>query len=68
MQAGLVVVDEHRGGDVHGVNQTQALGHAASMNEVLDLRCDVNESTPIWYFKPKMFSERLQRTDSLRKA
>ena len=44
--------------DVHGVNKTKAVGHAASLNEVLDLWCDVDESASIRHFEPKMFSER----------
>ena len=58
MESRLIVVDEHRGGDVHGVDQTKAFSHAASVNELLNLRCDVNESASIRYFEPKMFSER----------
>ena len=60
MESRLIVVDEHRGGDVHGVNQAKAFGHAAPLNEFLDLRCDVDEPAPIRHFEPKMFSERFQ--------
>jgi len=42
---------------VHGVDQTKAFGHAASVNELLNLQRDINEPTSIRYFKPKMFSE-----------
>jgi len=58
MKPQLIVVDEHRGGDVHGVDQTKTFGHAAPVNEFLDLRCDVDEPASIRYFEPKMFSER----------
>ena len=57
MKPRLIVVDEHRGGDVHGVDQTKAFQHAASVNEFLDLRRNIDEPASIWNFKPKMFSE-----------
>jgi hypothetical protein len=60
MEARLIVVDEHRGGDMHGVDQTKALGHAALVDRLLDIRCDVDEPASIRYFEPKMFSERFQ--------
>jgi hypothetical protein len=57
MKSRLIVVDEHRGSDVHGVDKAKALGHAAALNEFLDLRCDVDEPASIRYFEPKMFGE-----------
>jgi hypothetical protein len=60
MESRLIVVDEHRGGDMHGVDQTKAFGHAALVNQFLDIRCDVDEPASIWYFESKMFSERFQ--------
>ena len=53
---------------MHGVHQTKILPYAAPINESLDLRGDVDEPASIRYFEPKMFSERLQWSDSLRKA
>ena len=58
MKARFVVVDEYRSGNVHGVDQTKAFGHAAPMNEFLNLRRDVDESPSIRNLEPKMFSER----------
>jgi hypothetical protein len=58
MKTRFVVVDEHRGSDMHGVDQTKAFGHAASVNEFLNLRGDVDEPASTRYFEPKMFSER----------
>ena len=57
MKARLIVVDEYRRGDVHGVDQAQAFAHAALINQFLNLRCDVDEPASIRNFKPKMFSE-----------
>ena len=45
---------------MHGIDQTKALGHAAAVNEFLDLRRDVDESASSRHFEPKMFSERFQ--------
>ena len=58
MEPWLVIIDEHRGGDMHGVDQTKPLNYAAAMNEFLDLRCDVDEPASIRHFEPEMFSER----------
>ena len=58
MQPALVVVDEDRCGDVHGVDQTKAFAHAALIDEFLDLRRDVDEAASVRNFKPKMFGER----------
>jgi hypothetical protein len=58
MKTRLVVVNEHRSSDVHGVDQTKAFHYAAPVNEFLDLRRDVDEPASIRYFEPKMFSER----------
>ena len=58
MEPRLIIVDEHGGGDVHGVDQTKALHYAAPVNEFLDLRCDVDEPASIRYLEPKMFSKR----------
>ncbi len=57
MEPWLVVINEHRGGDVHSVNETKPLHYAAAVNEFLDLRCDVDEPASIRYFEPEMFSE-----------
>ena len=57
MEPRFVVVDEYRGRDVHGVDQTKAFSHAATMDEFLDLGRDIDEPASIRYFKPKMFGE-----------
>jgi hypothetical protein len=60
MQAGLIVVDEYRSGDVHRVHQTKPFGHTASVNKLFDFRRDVDEPASIRHFEPKMFCERFQ--------
>ncbi len=57
MKTRFVVVDEYRGRDVHGVDQTKTFSHAATMDEFIDLRRDIDEPASIGYFKPKMLSE-----------
>ena len=42
---------------MHGVDETKAFGHAAPLNEFLDLRRDVDEAAPARDFKPQMFGE-----------
>ncbi len=58
MQSRFIVVDEHRCGNVHRVNQTKALGYTASLNQLPDFRCDIDEPASMRHFKPKMFCER----------
>jgi len=60
MKPRFIVVNEHRGSDVHGVDQTKAFSYAAPMNDFLDLRRDIDEPASIRDFEPKMFSERFQ--------
>ena len=43
----LVVVDEHRCGDVHRVDKHQSVAHAALVDRRLDLRRDVHEIHPL---------------------
>jgi hypothetical protein len=57
-QAILGVIDEDAGGDVHGVDQAQALLHPAFDNQFLDRFGDVLKSAPARHFKPKLFGER----------
>ncbi len=47
MQARLVVVDEDRGRDVHGVAEHEALLDAALGNRLFDLRRDVHKTHPL---------------------
>jgi hypothetical protein len=60
MESRFIVINKHRGGDVHGVDETKAFGHAAPVNQFLDLRRDVDETAPIRHLEPKMFSQRFQ--------
>jgi hypothetical protein len=56
MQAGFVVIDKHRGGYVHGVNEHKSLFYAALTKAILHLRRDVDESNPRRRIKPKLFA------------
>ena len=58
VQPGLVIVDEHRRGDVHGVNQTKTLGNAAAPDEIFNRRGNVDEPSTARDFEPEMFGQR----------
>src|SRR6185369_8350144 len=58
MQSRFVVIDEYRSGNMHRVHQTKAFSYTAPLNELLDVRCDVDEPASIRHFEPKMFCER----------
>lgn len=60
MESRFIVINKHRAGDVHGVDETKPFGHAALVNELRDRRRDVDEPAPIRYLEPKMFGERFQ--------
>ncbi len=60
MESRFIVINKHRGGDVHGVDEAKAFGHAAPVNKLLDFRRDVDEPASARDLKPKMFSERFQ--------
>ena len=57
MQAGLVVVDEDRGGDVHGVDEDEPLADAALAEAGLDLGGDVDEAAPGGDVEPELLAE-----------
>jgi hypothetical protein len=54
MEARLVVIDKNGGGDVHGVDQAEALLDAALAHEVLDLVGYVDEAAPVGDVEPEM--------------
>jgi hypothetical protein len=60
MQAGFVVVDKHRGGDVHGVHQHDAFLHAGFGDEPLDFVVDRNNCPPSRCLDPDFFCKCIQ--------
>ena len=60
MQARFVVVDEDRGGNMHGVDETKTFPDAALGDQLLDPGRDVDEPTPGWHFEPEMLGQRFQ--------
>src|SRR5262245_52697584 len=56
MEAGFVVVDKHRRGDVHGVDEHKSFFYAALAKAVLHLRRDVDEGYPCPRIKPDFFA------------
>ena len=59
VQARLVVVDEYRGGDVHGVYQTQPFLDTAVANAFLDLAGDIHKIHAGWDVEGQIFGEGL---------
>jgi hypothetical protein len=45
MQATLIIVDEDTGGDIHGINQYQALLDTTLINGILDITGNVYQSS-----------------------
>src|SRR5437899_182709 len=61
MEPRLIIVDEHRSGDVHCVDQTKTLRYAAPLKQLLDFGRDIDKPASIRNLKPKVFSERFHR-------
>ena len=57
MQAALVVVDKHTGGDVHRIHQHQSLPHSAFPQTLFHLGSDIHESAALRKFKPEFFAK-----------
>ncbi len=53
----LVIVDEDRGRDVHGVHEHESLPHPALPHAVLDLARDIDEATARGDVEPEFFAE-----------
>src|SRR5690606_5822585 len=61
VQPALVVVDEHRGGDVHGVDQAEPLPDAARRQRLFDQRRDVHERASSRDVEPQLLAPALHR-------
>lgn len=55
MQARFIVVDEHRGGDVHGVDQTKSFLDARFSNDLFDMVGDTDEIHALGDFEGEVF-------------
>src|SRR5580692_12124610 len=64
VQPPLVVVDEHRCGDVHGVDEREAFSNATLLQGGLDLRGDVEKRPAPWRLEPKFLAIRLHSLPS----
>ena len=56
VQAGFVVIDEHTGRDVHGIDQAEPLADAAFREALLDLRGDVQKGAAFGDFEPEFLA------------
>jgi hypothetical protein len=68
MQAGFVVVDKDRRGDVHRIDQYQALLHAALPQALPDVGGDVDEGAAGGDVKPRFLAIAFQAVESSYKA
>ena len=57
VEAAFVVIDEDGGGDVHGIDEAEALLDAASLDELLDGVGDVEEAAAAGHLEPEVFGE-----------
>jgi hypothetical protein len=51
-ETGFVIIDEYRGGNMHGINQAQSFLYATLAQARLNLRCDVNKPPPVGKVEP----------------
>ena len=51
------VVDKDAGGDVHGIDEAEALADAAFSDQLLDGMGDIDKAPAAGDFKPEMFGE-----------
>ena len=58
MQPWFIVVDKHRRGNVHGVTQEDPFQDSALSNQLLDDRCDIQETHPIGDIERQVFGKR----------
>src|SRR5262245_13547187 len=56
MEAGFVVIDKHRRGNVHGIDKHKPFFHTALAKTVFYLRRDIDEGYPCRRIKPDFFA------------
>src|ERR1039458_4983161 len=64
VKAGLVVIDEDRGGDVHRINEAETLAHAAFLHRLFNFARDVHEIHPVGHLHGEIFRMRQHAADS----
>lgn len=57
MQARFIVIDEDRGGDVHGIDEGEALLNATFMETAIDVLGDIHKTHAVGGIPPKFFAE-----------
>ncbi len=62
----LVVVDEHRRREVHGVDEREAFSNGTLLQGGLDLRGNVEKRPAPWRLEPKFLAIRLHSLPSRR--
>ena len=61
VEAGLVVVHEDAGGDVHRADEHEALGHVRALEDLLELRREVHELALLLRIEGEVFGVALHR-------
>src|ERR1043166_3430357 len=61
----LIVVDEHRGGDVHGIDEAKPFLDPTLIDQLGHRITDVHEPPPRWHLERKIFRKRFHRTTVL---
>jgi hypothetical protein len=65
MKPALIVVNEHRSGDVHCVDKNEPFPYAAFTKTFLDLLRDIDEGQACWGIEPQLFAITFQAGFSL---
>jgi hypothetical protein len=60
VESTFVIIDEHTGRDVHGVDQTQSFFDAAGAEATVNLRRDIEQPAARGDLEPEFFAEGFQ--------
>jgi hypothetical protein len=55
MKTGFIIIDEDRGSDMHGIDESQSFFNPTLSQAFFNLRGDVDEGSPGWHLKPQLF-------------
>jgi hypothetical protein len=52
MQSGIIVINEHTGGDMHGITQQQSFPDTAFLKTIANSRRNIDQLAPLSRLKP----------------
>src|SRR4051812_37080023 len=67
-QSAFIIIDENRGCDVHGVDETKSFSHTTLSHQAFDCVRDIHETPAAFDLKPQMLRQRLHSLASLTSA